>query len=102
MKYESRKFINLILTAANWDPPADIKVGDYGTINRATGSFEWEGNIYNSHFQAELNLSPFKMDPIDLTDARLQPVILQNADDEYIVVRTGLPRRPAKQESGRE
>jgi len=48
----SRKYIDLIYTAsskwANWDPPKQIKVGDYGKINKKTGAFEKEDNIYNA------------------------------------------------------
>ncbi|KAJ7719437.1 hypothetical protein DFH07DRAFT_314285 [Mycena maculata] len=50
MKYVSRKYVDLIHAAsskwANWDPPHPIKVGDYGTIDKDTGGFEKEGNIY--------------------------------------------------------
>ena len=68
MKNPSRKFIDLIRDVsskwANWDPPNQIKVsifrspsggtqlhyhsqvGDYGTINKETGQFEVDGNIY--------------------------------------------------------
>jgi len=56
IKYESRKFIDLILRVtskwANWDPPRQIKVGDYGSINQDTGEFECEGSIYNESFEA--------------------------------------------------
>ncbi|KAJ7479504.1 hypothetical protein FB451DRAFT_161592 [Mycena latifolia] len=51
MKYASRKYIDLIQTAsskwASWDPPHPIKVGDYGTIDRETGRFDKDGNIYD-------------------------------------------------------
>ncbi|KAF7334622.1 hypothetical protein MVEN_02292500 [Mycena venus] len=51
MKYASRKYIDLILEVsskwASWDPPHPIKVGDYGTIDKATGRFEKDGNIYD-------------------------------------------------------
>jgi len=46
----SRKFIDLIFKAsgrwANWNPPSDIKVGDYGKLDEKTGEFNREGNIY--------------------------------------------------------
>jgi len=46
----SRKFIDLIFQAsakwANWNPPYQIKVGDYGKIDEKTGEFDREGNIY--------------------------------------------------------
>jgi len=45
----SRKFIDLIFQAtakwANWNPPSNIKVGDYGKLEM-TGEFYREGNIY--------------------------------------------------------
>jgi len=54
----SRKFIDLIYESstkyANWDPPVQIQVGDYGIINNDTGAFERSGNIYDEHFKAFL------------------------------------------------
>ncbi|KAJ3724157.1 hypothetical protein DFJ43DRAFT_1158007 [Lentinula guzmanii] len=54
----SRKFIDLIFAAsskwANWDPPKQIHVGDYGTIDKKTGEFEKEGNIYEDVTTAEI------------------------------------------------
>ncbi|KAJ7818004.1 hypothetical protein B0H14DRAFT_2840812 [Mycena olivaceomarginata] len=58
MKYASRKYIYLILAAsskwANWDPPHPIKVGDYGTVDKDTGRFEKDGNIYEDAATAAL------------------------------------------------
>ncbi|OCB91508.1 hypothetical protein A7U60_g1243 [Sanghuangporus baumii] len=49
-KYASRKFSDIILNAvskwANWDPSITIEAGDYGQIDKRTGQFEREGNIY--------------------------------------------------------
>ncbi|KAL5514046.1 hypothetical protein ACEPAG_2807 [Sanghuangporus baumii] len=49
-KYASRKFTDIILNAvskwANWDPSIPIEAGDYGRIDKRTGQFEREGNIY--------------------------------------------------------
>ncbi|OCB85154.1 hypothetical protein A7U60_g7780 [Sanghuangporus baumii] len=49
-KTASRKFIDLIKTAvsklANWEPSIPIEAGDYGTLDRETGQFERQGNIY--------------------------------------------------------
>ncbi|OJA10346.1 hypothetical protein AZE42_11946, partial [Rhizopogon vesiculosus] len=54
MYYASRKFIDLIEDAtskwANLDPLAPIKVGDYGMIDKETGEFHAQGNIYNVEF----------------------------------------------------
>jgi hypothetical protein len=45
-----RKFIDLINEAtfkwANWDPPKVIQIGDFGTIDKATGELKVEGNIF--------------------------------------------------------
>ncbi|KAJ7202595.1 hypothetical protein GGX14DRAFT_370161 [Mycena pura] len=58
MKYASRKYIDLIhgVTAkwASWDPPHPITVGDYGTIDKETGRFEVDGNIYDDPVTAAL------------------------------------------------
>ncbi|KAJ7832400.1 hypothetical protein B0H14DRAFT_2803061 [Mycena olivaceomarginata] len=58
MKYASRKYIDLIQAAsskwANWDPPHPIKVGDYGTVDKDTGRFEKDGNIYEDSATAAL------------------------------------------------
>jgi len=47
----SRKYSDLIFAAeakwATWDPTITINVGDYGTIDKKTGYFEKEGNIYS-------------------------------------------------------
>jgi len=54
----SRKYTDLIFSAsskwANWDPPKKIMVGDYGTVDRKTGQFEKEGNIYEGEATAQL------------------------------------------------
>ncbi|KAF8126282.1 hypothetical protein EV363DRAFT_1348183 [Boletus edulis] len=85
MKYDSRKFIDLIRATtskwANWDPPREIKVGDIGKINRQTGEFDWQGNIYDESFQERFGDS---LD-INLQHAHLQPVRLERTDD-YIAV----------------
>ncbi|ETW80127.1 hypothetical protein HETIRDRAFT_322200 [Heterobasidion irregulare TC 32-1] len=53
----SRKYIDLIhretAKYANWDPSKKIEVGDYGHINRKTGEFEVEGNVYKHSSTAE-------------------------------------------------
>lgn len=50
-KKESRKFIDLLLQSTNnkWtniDASKEIKVGDFGYIERSTGEFLVEGNLY--------------------------------------------------------
>ncbi|KAJ7281028.1 hypothetical protein C8J57DRAFT_1300692 [Mycena rebaudengoi] len=58
MKYASRKYIDLVQAVsskwANWDPPHIITVGDYGTLDKATGRFEKDGNIYTDPSTAEI------------------------------------------------
>ncbi|KAJ6629834.1 hypothetical protein B0H10DRAFT_2208392 [Mycena sp. CBHHK59/15] len=58
MKYASRKYTDLIQTVsskwANWDPPHPVKVGDYGTLDKETGQFERDGNIYEDASTATL------------------------------------------------
>lgn len=84
MKYESRKFIDLILGVTskwtNWDPPRPISVGDYGMINNETGEFEWEGNLYKTTNTFGINM----MDP------ELHPVEQEGGDDKYIVKSWGV------------
>ncbi|KAG1845616.1 hypothetical protein C8R48DRAFT_734017 [Suillus tomentosus] len=83
MKYESRKFIDLIqgITSkwANWDPQKTIHVGDYGMINNATGEFEWEGNIYTTN----------NIGDIDLTDQALHP-IEAGGEDRFVIKSWGV------------
>ncbi|KAJ7186404.1 hypothetical protein C8R46DRAFT_274783 [Mycena filopes] len=58
MKYASRKYIDLIHAVsskwASWDPPHPIKVGDYGVVDKDTGRFVKDGNIYEG-LQLELD-----------------------------------------------
>ncbi|CAE6470960.1 unnamed protein product [Rhizoctonia solani] len=50
MGISSRKYVDLIFKASgkygNWDPPHTVEVGDWGEINRSTGNFVREGNIF--------------------------------------------------------
>ncbi|KAL5513485.1 hypothetical protein ACEPAH_3884 [Sanghuangporus vaninii] len=50
-KLASRKFIDLINLAvckwANWDPTIPVEPGDYGAVDRETGQFQKEGNIFH-------------------------------------------------------
>lgn len=49
-KLAPRKYIDLIKSAtdkyANWDPSIPIEAGDYGKVNKYSGQFEKQGNIY--------------------------------------------------------
>jgi hypothetical protein len=92
-EFASRKFIDLIQGAtskwANWDPPRKIAVGDYGMIINDTGEFDWEGNIYSTHFQEQLKSSQYKYD-IDLNDPTLRPIEQEAKDDHYIAKSWGV------------
>ncbi|KAG2151070.1 uncharacterized protein EDB93DRAFT_1249562 [Suillus bovinus] len=83
MKHQSRKFIDLIqaITSkwANWDPTKPIHVGDYGMINKKTGEFDCEGNIYTTKDIVD----------IDMTDPALRPVET-GEDDKFIVTSWGV------------
>ncbi|CAE6442153.1 unnamed protein product [Rhizoctonia solani] len=50
MGISSRKYVDLIFKASgkygNWDPPHRVEVGDWGKINKETGNFVREGNIF--------------------------------------------------------
>ncbi|CAE6480848.1 unnamed protein product, partial [Rhizoctonia solani] len=50
MSEPSRKYVDLIFKVSgkygNWDPPRIVEVGDWGVIERETGSFIREGNIF--------------------------------------------------------
>jgi len=45
-----RKYIDLVKEASakwpNWDPSRNLRPGDFGTVNKTTGDFVVEGNIY--------------------------------------------------------
>jgi len=57
--YLQRKYIDLIRQVSskwvNWDPPIEIQVGAYGTVDKETGEFIMEGNVYDPAFQDELD-----------------------------------------------
>ncbi|KAG1745020.1 uncharacterized protein EDB91DRAFT_1271489 [Suillus paluster] len=88
----SRKFIDLILQTsskwANWDPPIEIKVGHFGTIDRTSGELEVEGNIYDAAFQESLNQQGLK---IDLSDPSFQP-IKGAIEEDIIMCSTGVKK----------
>jgi hypothetical protein len=71
----ARKFTDLIRQTsskwANWDPTIEIKVGDYGMINRQSGNLEVQGSIYDAAFQESLNQQGFTL---DLSDTSCQPI----------------------------
>ncbi|KIJ34777.1 hypothetical protein M422DRAFT_263133 [Sphaerobolus stellatus SS14] len=75
-----RKFIDLIHREtskfANWEPPAEIKVGSYGTIDKRTGSLTVEGNIYSKEFKQHI--------PSDLDLSSYHPEDCPE-DEEYVV-----------------
>ncbi|KAJ7190619.1 hypothetical protein GGX14DRAFT_407866 [Mycena pura] len=63
---ESRKFIDLLLQVTNnkWtniDANKEIKVGDFGQIDRATGELQIEGNLYeHPDTQAKMDAHPVR------------------------------------------
>ena len=62
------------------------QVGDFGTIDRRTGEFEWQGNIYDKSLQARFESAL----GIDLRDAALQPVTQERTDDYMAVCSRGV------------
>lgn len=52
--HESRKFVDILFRAnglyASLEPSIAIVPGDYGTVDRATGTFLKEGNIFEPSF----------------------------------------------------
>ncbi|KAJ8586625.1 hypothetical protein M405DRAFT_864435 [Rhizopogon salebrosus TDB-379] len=91
-EYASRKFIDLILSAtskwANWDPltPISTQVGDYGLIDKETGEFQAQGNIYNESLQERFR-SKFNF---DLKIEALQPQVQEHGDEEFIAKSWGV------------
>ncbi|KAG1782202.1 hypothetical protein EV702DRAFT_1070599 [Suillus placidus] len=86
----SRKFIDLIRQAsskwANWDPPIEIKVGDYGKIDNESGELDVEGNIYDPGFQTLLNKQGLN---INLSEPSCQPQT-GGVDDDIIMSSSGV------------
>ncbi|KAG2108506.1 uncharacterized protein F5147DRAFT_576935 [Suillus discolor] len=74
--YASRKFIDLIFQTsskwADWDPPVPIKVGSFGKIDRPTGVFIADGNIYDEAFQESFKQQGLM---IDLSHPSCQPIM---------------------------
>ncbi|KAH0831042.1 hypothetical protein J3R83DRAFT_13546 [Lanmaoa asiatica] len=60
-----RKYIDLIREVSskwvNWDPPIEVQVGSFGTVDKETGDLIVEGNIYHSDFQKELDKHDIKI-----------------------------------------
>jgi hypothetical protein len=80
VKNPARKFSELIHAAsskwANWDPPHQIKVGDYGTVERETGNLQKEGNIYEDKDAIIANLA---VQHLPLTGAPDDQLIISSA-----------------------
>ncbi|KAG2160196.1 uncharacterized protein EDB93DRAFT_1244938 [Suillus bovinus] len=70
----------------NWDPLTAINVGDYGMVNKDTGEFEWEGNLYTLQNDVD----------IDMTDTALRPIETEG-NDTYIVQSWVPPSRTSTQ-----
>ncbi|TFY79557.1 hypothetical protein EWM64_g4456 [Hericium alpestre] len=73
-----RLFTDLIQEASmrygNWSPNQQMKVGDYGKLNRETAEFEKDGSIYDEDFMPELKIK------------ENHDVEEQQPEDEFIVV----------------
>ncbi|KAG1775496.1 hypothetical protein EV702DRAFT_972887 [Suillus placidus] len=86
----SRKFIDLIYQSssgwANWNPPIEIKVGDYGNIDKESGQLDVEGNIYDPEFQTSLNNQGLK---INLSEPSCQPQT-GGVDEDMITSSSGV------------
>ncbi|KAG8987595.1 hypothetical protein FRB94_002623 [Tulasnella sp. JGI-2019a] len=79
-----RKYVDLIQRAeskwANWDPSRKQPVvGDYGSVNKDTGAFEWEGSIYSDEFAQH-------MPKLKEEKERYQPVA--GGRDELLIVKS--------------
>jgi len=59
------------------NPPEKVEVGDYGRVNKETGSFEREGSIYDATFMPELRIS------------ELYPPVDCPPEDKIIIVSKG-------------
>jgi hypothetical protein len=67
-------------------------VGDYGLIDKETGEFRAEGNIYNESLQERFR-SKFDF---DLKIEALQPQVQEHGDDEFIAKSWGVTTRTVK------
>jgi hypothetical protein len=67
-------------------------VGDYGLIDKETGEFLAEGNIYNESLQDRFR-SKF---PFDLKIEALQPQVQERGDDEFVAKSLGVTTKTAK------
>lgn len=61
-------------------------MGDYGTIDKESGEFDVEGNIYANAFQTSLNNQGLK---IDLSEPSCQPQ-QGGIDDSMIITSSGV------------
>jgi len=90
LKNPSRKFVELIHATStkwtNYDPLNQIKVGDYGIINRESGILQKEGNIYEDPDADIANLAiqhkPLTGDPGEPLILSSIGVIQQELDED--------------------
>lgn len=78
---QSRLFIEAIHKSAgdawpNWSPPERVSVGDYGVVDKDTGLFVKEGNVYDPDFAAEVDLGKHQPES-------------HNPDDQMVIVSSG-------------
>ncbi|KAG8215952.1 hypothetical protein J3R82DRAFT_7932 [Butyriboletus roseoflavus] len=89
--YMQRKYIDLIRQVSskwvNWDPPIEIRVGAYGTVDKETGELIVEGNIYDPEFQGELDKQGVKFNLADYPPQE-GPI-----EDDFIIASRGAKRQ---------
>lgn len=58
---QGRKYVDLLFRTtnafANWQPTIPLTVGDYGRVNKTTGLFIRDGNIYEDDLAAVYGLT---------------------------------------------
>ncbi|KAL5513482.1 hypothetical protein ACEPAH_3881 [Sanghuangporus vaninii] len=87
-KLASRKFIDFINLAAcksaNWDPTISVEPEDYGAVDRETGQFQKEGNIFHETEIADI-VSKYSL----ITGPRIDDYITQCLNVTSIKVASG-------------
>ncbi|KDR70928.1 hypothetical protein GALMADRAFT_813539 [Galerina marginata CBS 339.88] len=94
----SRKFVDLIKRAtakwASWDPGHEIKVGDYGKIDKISGVFDRRGNIYDdTHIYTDKEIAQRVKD---------NPPKLASRENKYIATSSKVKRSDLKVEAEAE
>jgi hypothetical protein len=97
-KHPNRLYVDLIHRAvglyANYNPTSSqLRVGDYGEVT-STGSFSWEGNIYDQEFEdkyrlglaleAAVECAPES--PFDIASEYVTTTRLNNEAEAYVLI----------------